>query len=39
MAVSFTGWLKGHLAITRIDYSEDRPFVLAYGSNEHLRGK
>lgn len=39
MAVSFTGWVKSHLAITRIDYSEDRAFVLAYGNDEDLRGK
>ncbi len=29
MAVSFTVWLKPHLAVTRLDYSEVWAFVLA----------
>src|SRR3989454_7358119 len=29
MAVSFTGWLKPHLAALRLDYSEVLVFVLA----------
>src|SRR5260370_40989075 len=30
MAVSFTVWLKPHLAVTRLDYSEVAPFVLIH---------
>jgi len=30
MAVSFTVWLKPHLAVMRLDYSEVGPFVLAH---------
>lgn len=30
IAVSFTVWLKSHLAVTRLDYSEVVFFVLAY---------
>src|SRR5260370_109209 len=30
IAVSFTVWLKPHLAITRLDYSEVVPFVLIH---------
>jgi hypothetical protein len=29
MAVSFTDWVKPHLAVMRFDYSEVLPFVLA----------
>jgi hypothetical protein len=30
MAVSFTEWLKPHLAVMPFDYSEVVPFVLTY---------
>ncbi len=33
MAVRFTGWLKPHLAVMRLDYSEVVLFVLAYGKS------
>ena len=31
MAVSFTEWVKSHLAVERLDYSEVQAFVLAQG--------
>ncbi len=39
MAVSFTVWLKPHLAVMRLDYSEVGPFVLAHNRPyRYLRG-